>query len=286
MKVPVYINLEKHLNYLASNEFNLNKKDPSVFYQLDVNKEFPLDILIDPLTAAPPFDPPFDTTKPYILAPRYFIVIKSPLDQNLPTLKIKIHKSDNSLLKNQARVLLEPSRSYGIKSCYTVDYWEWTPNLNMEADITKKKLASEYWFIPTLDSNYVPYYPYPLYPNNHDINHSNFYNYPRLTSLKIKVIRTINSINNNIVEDLIIDKKYNHIFSFPQDSIISFTEVINTEVFGHNTESKTWDFNKRLAHSLLQRDITKVDGDIINGDTETTVDFIMPFTPDQLIVIE
>lgn len=282
MKVPIFIDLETDLNYLQSNEFNLNIEDPSVFYQEDINKQFPLDIYVDPLTAAPPFDPPFDTTKPYILAPRYYILIKSPKDQNFPTIKINIHKRSTSLLKNKARVLLEPSLAYGINSCYTVEYWEWIPNLNLIANISKKKLFTQYWLVPLLNNNYTPYYPYTTFFSNN----SNIYpylNHTKLVSEKIEVSRTI---TGNIVEDYITNSKYNHIFYFPKDSIIDFKEVITLELIGHNKETKDWNFSKKLTHSILTRNIEGLDGDLTNGITTTTVKYITPFTPNELIIME
>lgn len=280
MKTPIFIDLEKDLNYLQSNEFNLNQEDPSVFYQEDVNKQFPLDIYIDPLIAAPPFNPPFDTSKPLILAPRYYLLIKSPKDQNLPTIKINIHKSNSSLLKNKARVLLEPSLNYGINSCYKVEYWEWIPNLNLTADISKKKLFTQYWFVPLLDNNYVPYYSYVTAYNNNS-NIYPYFNYPKLISEKIEVGRTI---VGNIVEDYIVESKYNHIFCFPIDSIILFKEVVITDIIGHNQESKSWNFNKRLAHSILTRNIEGLDGSLTNGTTTTTVSYIAPFNSSELLI--
>lgn len=275
MKIPIFIDLKKELNNLNSNEFNLNQEDP-------------LDIYYDPNLAAPPPIPPVKTDLPYILAPRYYLLIRSPLDQNLPTLKVKIHKSIASLLKDKARILLNPSLSYGINSCYTVEYWEWIPNLNLPAEISKRKLKTEYWYIPILDNNYVPQYPYYLYSteyNSDNLYYYSYYKYPKLTSEKVEVIRTINVLNNT-AEDLIIDAKYSHIFSFPLNSYISFQENIITEQLNYNEETKKWNFSKALANSLLIRKLNEVDGDLLDGPTITTIDYITPFTPEQLIINE
>jgi hypothetical protein len=276
IKTPVFIDLNNELNNLSSNEFNLNQEDP-------------LDIYIDPLTITPPPTPPINTTLPFILAPRYYLLIKSPLDQNLPTLKIKIHKSSNSLLKNKARILLDPSISYGLNSCYTVEYWEWVPNLNLPAEISKRKLKTEKWYIPTLNSNYIPEYPYRMHYNeysNINIFNDTFYlftelNKPRLISEKIEVVRTINTVDN-LIEDLISNPKYCHIFSFARDSVVSFTENIITEDLNFNQETKSWNFSKALINSLLIRKNENIDGAIVNGLTITTINYIKPFASYQL----
>lgn len=271
MKTPIFIDLKKELNSLTSNEFNLNEEDP-------------LDIYLDPNAVLPTPIPLVNTTLPYILAPRYYLLIKSPLDQNLPTLKIKIHKSDTSLLKNKARILLEPSLTYGINSCYTVEYWEWVPNLNLTADISKKKLKTEYWFVPILDNNYAPHQLYYLKLTecySYNPFYYSYYNYSKLSSEKVDVERTVNVLNGT-VEDIITDAKYSHIFSFPLDNYLSFQENIITENFNYNEETKKWNFSKALTESTLIRKSNEVDGALLDGPTSTTIEYISPFNPAQL----
>lgn len=276
MKTPIFIDLNIELNGLNSNEFDINKED---FF----------DIRYNPLNAAPPFVPPINTETPRLLAPRYYLLIKSPLDQNLPTLKINIHKSVSSLLKNQARVLLNPSINYGLNSCYTVEYWQWVPNLNLSTEISKRKIKSEKWLVPLLDINYIPQYPYYLYNTEYSNNNifndiiykDNIYNIPRLISDKINVERII---SGNTIEDSMLNKKYSNIFCFPKDTYINFNEEIQTEYLDFNNETRAWDFSKYLVKSTLIRKNENIDGDLIDGPTTTTINYIQPFVPSQLII--
>jgi hypothetical protein len=275
MKVPVFVDLEKDLNVLVSNEFNINKEDP-------------LDIYIDPFTLIPQRIPPVDTTLPFILSPRYYLLIKSPLDQNLPTIKINIHKSQNSLLRNQAQILLESSKANGLNSCYKVELWQWTPNLNLEADLPKKKLYTQYWFIPTLDENYVAQYPSSLYSYRSDVEYL-FYNQPRLLSKKIEAFRIITTdlITNEVsVEDTILKREYSDIFYFPKTTYNFFKQTVVTEQLNYNKETQSWKFSKSLINSILSRNPKGLDGDLVNGVTNTTISYIPPFTPDQLIITD
>lgn len=266
MKTPIFVDLNTKDNYLDSNIFNINEAD-SLSPYLDLNL----------------YTPPLVLNKPYILAPRYYLLIHSPADQYLPTLKIHIHKSDESLLKNQARLLLTPSISYGINSAYKIEYWEWRPIINSSADITHKKIKTEYWYVPTLDEFYIPQYSYYLYNDYHYRYFSeNYYDRPRIKSSIVPVSRSSNLID--FVEDLIETKEHNKIFAFPKEGFISFDEIINEELLNCNEETKQWTFSKKLEGSTLRRNINIVDGDINGSLVNTTINYIEPFLSEQLII--
>ena len=265
MKTPIYLDFNIESTYLMSNELDLNKEDP-------------IDLYTSNLLANPPY-----LNFQFVLAPRYYLKIYSPKDQNLSTIKIPIHKSPASHLKNKARILLSPSLSYGINSSYKVEYIEWIPLLEYTADISKKIVKTEYWYIPTLDENYVPQYPFNLYLNDYQYyTDRDWWNYPRLATEKISVVRSINTTNNT-VED-ILDPLKPYIFSFP-NNYKSFTETIETELLIFNEETLKWDFSKKLTNSLLIRDSNTVDGELLlNGPTNTTIEYIMPFNSSHLII--
>lgn len=270
MKTPVYIDFRLETTYLNSNELDLNKEDP-------------VDIYIDALLQSPPV-----TKTNFVLAPRYYLLIHSPADKNLSTIKIPIHKSNFSKLKNQVRILLEPSGCYGINSSYKVEYWEWIPNIGYSEQPSKRKINQEYWYVPTLDNNFIPQYPFYSYLNNF-----NYYNYfddtdyiaSRLFTEEVTVSRTVNNISSTkVVDTLPLDKAY--IFSFDEKNIIGFREELITEQLLLNEETSSWTFSKALGNSLLTRELIKVDGIKIPGtyNTTTNIDFIMPFNKNQLII--
>lgn len=267
MKTPIYIDFDLQTTYLSSNELDLNKIDP-------------IDLYTSALLANPPF-----VNIQFILAPRYYILIKSPKDQNLATIKIPIHKSSFSQLKNKIRVLLNPSLSYGINSSYKVEYWEWIPNIGFPEQPANKKIKEEYWYVPTLDNNFVPQFPFPLHLNEYQYwaNREN-YNYPRLTTELITVTRTFDTVTNLVIDTLDLTKPY--IFCFDNNNIVKFEEFIELEYFPFTEETQLWNFSKKLTSSVLTRKSTIVDGELIDGITQTNIEYVIPFNSSHLIVTD
>jgi hypothetical protein len=269
MKTPIYIDYKKRFpNHLITNELNIHEQDP-------------VDIYVNPLILNP-----LDTThsQPYLLAPRYYLHIQYPQNQPGPSIKIPLHKSPNSLLDNKIRIILKPSVGWGINASYKVDIWEWIPNINLPAIPSKKKILTEYWYVPTLDREYTPHHPFDIKLNEwYPKTAMEFLYKSRRTSIVLEVERTV---VGNTVEDLITDINGSNVFCFPEDSYISFSENVIQENLEFNNETKTWTFSKALLSSKLVRDSSKVDGALINGIVQTTIEYIEPLHPEQLIFID
>ena len=265
MKTPIYIDYEvTYPNNLASNEFQIYEEDP-------------IDIYTDPTVLDP-----LDTTNtlPYILAPRYYLRIHRPRNQPGPSITVPLHKSPTSLLNNKLRILLEPSIGWGVNGSYRVEYWKWVPNVNLPAMPTKYKVRTEFWYIPTLDREYVPRYPFDVRLNEwYPRTAVEFIHMPRRTSILADVERTI---IGNTVSDLITDVNLTKLFCFPEDSFISFTQSIITEDLQFNSETRSWTFSKSLTGSTLVRDSSQVDGALVDGLTQTTIEYIEPLHPEQV----
>jgi len=265
MKTPIYIDYEvSYPNYLASNELNIYEEDP-------------IDIYVDPTILNP-----LDTTNtlPYLLAPRYYVTINRPRNQPGPAIHVPLHKSPTSLLKNKLRIALEPSIGWGINGSYKVDYWEWIPNINLPAVPTKRKLRTEYWYVPTLDREYVPRYPFDIRLNEwYPRVAVEFLNEPRRTSLVAEVERTVIA---DTVSDLITDVTLSKLFCFPINSFTSFNQTIITEALEFNDETRSWTFSRALTGSTLVRNSTEVDGGVLNGTVQTTIEYIEPLHPSQV----
>lgn len=265
MKTPIYIDFEEvYPNYLATNELNIYEQDP-------------IDIYVDPTILDP-----LDTThtQPYLLAPRYYLTIERPRNQPGPAIHIPLHKSPTSLLNNKIRVALKPSVGWGVNACYKVDYWEWIPNVNLPAIPTKRKLMTEYWYVPTLDKEYVPRFSFDIRLNEWYPRAAVEYLYtPRRTSKVVEVERTV---IGNTVSDLITDVSSSNLFCFPEDTYISFTQNVTQESLEFNDETRTWTFSKALVSSTLVRDNSTVDGGVLNGTVQTTIEYIEPLHPEQI----
>lgn len=267
MKTPIYLDFNIESTYLMSNELDLNKEDP-------------IDLYTSNLLASPPY-----LNFQFVLAPRYYLKIYSPKDQNLSTIKIPIHKSPASHLKNKARILLSPSLSYGINSSYKVEYWEWVPNIGYTQPPSKTLIKTEYWNIPTLDNNYRVHLPFHLHLNEYQFYINNYnYNVNRLISEQIVVLRSVDNINNKVFD--IIDPTKSFIFAFDLKNIISFEETIETENLIFNEETQAWTFSKKLINSTLIRNLNEVDGNVINGIVTTTINYINPFTNTDVLINE
>lgn len=265
MKTPLYIDYESiYPNYLSSNYLNLYQDDP-------------INIYVNP-TILDSSD--ITNTLPYLLAPRYYLIIHHPPNNPGPHIHIPLHKSPNSLLNNKLRILLSPSVGWGINASYKVDYWEWVPNINLPALPSKRKLYTEYWYIPTLDSHYTPHFPFDLRLNQwYPHTCPDFYTNSLRTSISLTVQRTI---IDDIVSDLITDVNGSNVFCFPLNSFISFSENIITENLLFNEETLAWTFSKALIGSTLVRDVSQVDGDLLDATVQTTIDYIKPLSLQQV----
>lgn len=282
MKTPIFIDYQEIFpGHLATNELNIYGEDPIDLYNDPT--------LLDPLDTS--------ATLPYLLAPRYYLKIHSPRNQPGPTITVPIHKSTNSLLKDKVRVALRPSIGWGVSASYKVDYWEWIPNVNLPAIPSKKKLSTEYWYVPTIDRDYVARFPFDVrgysciydeWANLQRIKHpGKYYPYsmyaPRRNSVVLEVERTV---IDDTVSDLITDVNGISLFCFPYDSHISFRESVVKEDLNFNNETRSWTFSKALVGSTLVRDSSTVDGGVLNGIVQTTIEYIEPLHPHQLSFVD
>lgn len=105
-------------------------------------------------------------TKPIYLAPRYFLRIHRPNNEEGAPITYRIPHLGK--WKGQIRLSLSPSLSRSSNSCYRVEYWEWNkiiypagyndaglrPNQVRSKDMpsnTRRMLFTEYWYIPPTD---------------------------------------------------------------------------------------------------------------------------------------
>jgi hypothetical protein len=269
MKTPIYIDYEAtYPQHLNTNELNIYAEDP-------------IDVYTNPEDAEV-------SSKPYILAPRYYVEIHPPRNQPGPTIRVDIHKSPSSLLRNKLRTALEPSIGYGINACYKVKYWEWIPNVNLPSIPSKKLVRTEHWYVPTISYDLYPHYPFytgPGFSSNVFVDHIYGRNYvygprPTLVSSKVNVLRTVNGDN---VEDLITDVNGIYMFAVVDSGLVSYSDTVVREQFLFNDETLTWNFSDSLVSSLLVRKSSMVDGSLANGNTVTTINYIKPFHPNQLL---
>lgn len=151
-------------------------------------------------------------TRPIYLAPRYYLVIHRPVNNNQTgyiypdTYKIPIPKY--GLLKNTLQLSLPPSIGYGVTSCYRIEYWQWDkilypPGYSMSGIPRRNRYAKhlpndkhtllkeEYWYIPNKDGSLNiedSYYWRPVYRNVISRLRQ------RLTTKTIPMIRSFNPL--------------------------------------------------------------------------------------------
>lgn len=266
-KTPIYINFaETFPTTVGSSELNIYEQDPIDLYN--------------------PAASDADAAAPYRLAPRYYVLIHRPVTLPGPTIKIDIHKSPASLLHNKLRVALPPSVGYGINASYRVEYWEWTPLLNIDAQITKKLIRTEYWYVPGIDDcSFVAAYPFD--PRlNHWYHRTVFIepiHEPRLVQKTITVNRQAQPTQ---VIDTINTADDVDIFCFAPDDIISFTDNVIQETLPFNEQTQTWTFSKTLSSSTIVRDVNKAMGDLVTGPVETTIRYLEPLHSSQIVCNE
>lgn len=266
-KTPIYIDFAKTFSTTVnSTELNIYEEDP-----IDIYSAATTDII---------------SNAPYSLAPRYFIIIHRPVTQPGPTIKINIHKTPASLLHNKLRVALPPSIGYGINASYKVEYWEWKPLINIDAQITNKLIHTEYWYVPSIDEcSYIATYPFDPHLNSwyYKTGSIDSIHKPRITQKNILVNRIF---DNTTVSDTITTTEDSDIFCFPLHDVISFKDNIIQEVIPFNEQTQTWTFSKTLSSSTIVRDVNKADGDAVTGSVETTIRYIKPFHSNQIICDE
>lgn len=265
MKTPIFIDFETtYQTVLGSNEINLFKSDP-------------VDIYTDPLDVS-------ISDKGYVLAPRYYMLITPPANQpSAFPIRIDIHKSPGSLLRNQSRVLLNPSTGFGINASYKVEYFEYIPRINLPGDITQRKILEEWWYVPTIDEcTYVPMFPFDprqIYPLDFIVIEP--FDQPQIKCEDVPVQRIDNL--DGTVSDTIDSRDYSHIFHFkPDGATTSVTTNVATETLAFNAQTLTWTFSKRLDSTVLLRDASLVTGAIADGPVTTQIEYIVPFHPEQI----
>lgn len=266
-KTPIFIDfIETYPQILGTTELNIFEQDPIDIYNPANN---------DTVANAS-----------HILAPRYYIIIHRPVNSPGPDIKIDIHKSPNSLLQNKLRVALPPSIGYGINASYKVEYWEWRPLININAQITNKLLWSEYWYVPSIDNcSFIATYPFDARLNSwyHKTLFTEPFHQPRLTQRSISVNRTVNTTN---VIDIITTSNDSDIFCFIPDDILSFSDTVSQEVIPFNSQTSSWTFSKILTSSSIVRSLNTAGGSLINGSINIDIRYINPFHSSQIICEE
>ena len=286
MLTPIFIDFsEKELYQTASNYLNLDAKDPVDLYSEDLD--------------------PVSNTKERILAPRYYVIIHGPNNNYQAPKKFNIEKAPHSIGKNTLRTTLTPSFGYGINACYKVEFWEWYPLLNSTATISKKKVHTEYWYVPTINNTgyYIPnnYYNQSYRPWPHSIESKLYswrlknylgeyywpYYYPRT------VVKEF--VANRVVEG---DYVYDDISTKDALPIITFTNkedsvqiLSRLDTFTYNTAVKDWTFSTDTYGVRLKRLISVVNGlEQIEPETFDNVTikvrYYLPFHPSDMTVNE
>lgn len=269
MKTPIFADWEVDFSntFSQSQQIDLYKPDPVNLYT-----EEP-----DLILAA----------KPYVLAPRYYLVIHPPKNNpNQFKITVPIHKEANSSLRNQFRVELEPSTGWGVNATYKVEYWQWTPLINKPLNTIKKEcILVEHWYVPTIDPDtFLAIYPFDYrfqYPIDRVILEP--FDQPRLT----KLITDVSRIDNldGTVTDTLVGRNLSHVFSFREGYLNSLTETIVTIPYPYNEQTLEWDFNKSLSGTNITRDANQVTGAITDGTVSTEIEYIVPLHPCQIRLI-
>jgi len=266
-KTPIYIDFaETFPTTVNSSELNIYEQDSIDLYNAAASQTL--------------------STAPYILAPRYYVLIHRPVTLPGPTIKIDIHKSPASLLHNKLRVALPPSVGYGINASYKVEFWEWRPLINHDARITNKLISTEYWYVPGIDEcSFVAAYPFD--PRLNSWYHRTVFIEPIHEPRIVQKTITVNRQNlTTEYRDTITTADDSDIFCFIPDDVISFTDNVVQETLPFNAETETWTFSKTLSSSTIVRDVNKADGDAVTGPVETTIRYIRPFHSNQIICDE
>lgn len=282
MLTPIFIDLLQTSDTLyTSNYLDLDTKDPINLYTKNE------DSLIN--------------SKEYLLAPRYYVLIYSPANNFQATKKINIEKAPHSLAKNILRTSLAPSIGYGINSCYKIEYWSWRPLLNSNSIITKTKVNTEYWYVPSLDTygNYIPnnYFNCSVKPWPHTLDDWYWsvnqrlcymywpYYYPRVITKEFKANR---KIEGDYVIDTINSKEALTIINLYSD-LDSVSVLSQVDKFKFNKQAEDWTFSTDTYGVKLKRSISGVNGleglAPIEGDNQSIkVQYYLPFHPADMIV--
>lgn len=144
-----------------------NIKTPIIF-TLESFVEDDVDPIVpvpDPLTVDNELDL---ILKPIYLASRYYLVIKPPTeirnDSGYIPKPFTYYIPWEGIYKNQVRVALAPTIGWGESSCYTVEYWEWTPHIlpkmYKKSPLKQKLLKTEKWLVPHPTGKYMMSYNY------------------------------------------------------------------------------------------------------------------------------
>jgi len=107
-------------------------------------------------------------TEPIFLAPRYYLKIKAPHNIKNDAFYIPSDYTYyipwEGIYKDQIRLALPPTIGWGEGSCYTVEYWEWTPVIRpllyRKRPINHRHIKTEYWLVPHPSNRYLVNYQY------------------------------------------------------------------------------------------------------------------------------
>ena len=157
-------------------------------------------------------------TQPILLAKRYYLKIKAPYiitnDAGIAQNEFKYYIPWQGIYKDQVRLALTPTVGWGEGSCYTVEYWEWTPVIRpmstTKIPLKHKLLKTEYWLIPNPSGRYIV--------NYNKLN--NYYKTNRFNSSTINLVSTGLPISLAEYKDLLV------INNDSQPTTYSITKVI------------------------------------------------------------
>lgn len=157
-------------------------------------------------------------TNPILLAKRYYLKIKAPSiitnDAGIAQNEFIYYIPWQGLYKDKVRLALTPTVGWGEGSCYTVEYWEWTPKitplLTTKRPLKHKLLKTEYWLIPHPSGRYLV--------NYNRLN--NYYALNRFTTLNINLTSTGQPISIAEYKDLLVISNVNKTTNYSLAEVI------------------------------------------------------------------
>ena len=201
--------------------------------------------------------------KPILLAKRYYLRIKAPKvitnSAGFAQNEFEYYIPWQGIYKDQVRVALTPTIGWGEGSCYTVEYWEWTPKitplLSTKKPLKHKLLKTEYWLVPDPSGKHL--LNYNSLNSNHTTNRSN--------TLNINLTSTGLPISITTYKDLLVIDDKNISYSY------SISEVVqpNTTLL-----EKTVNY-KNVTDILISA--------VLPINTVFTINYIKPIDVKQLL---
>lgn len=236
----------------------------------DLRAEDPIDLFTEELDTA-------KAAASYILAPRFYLKIYTPDNVNQPSLIYYLHRDSTSLLLNTIRIALPPAEGFGKVVSYRVEYWKYYQLLNFpDTTITSRELFhEEFWFLPTVDENTF-------------IAKNSFSNAILGSSLSehLATSKTVTATrelrSNNIVRDTLESIEDIDILIL-QDGTSALSNNGIRE-FTFSPEAAAISSINPVTNSIyIDRAQDQVDGDLIDGQVQTTVNYIRPLEREEIV---